>query len=327
MRTRRGFTLGELLVVIAIIAMLGALLMSTMGKSWQIARTILCANNLKRISESVQTWATETESWQLGPLASGGWPGVVTKYASRDCLLCPEEDMELKEGVPVEAQVQILASSSTGIPLVPLNEGGSYKVLKLSDTQWRAAIAECARFEPVPYVPDENPNVYWWGYDDGAIGQGDYDFQDVAIKVTKHGDGTATLWIQACTAGKPQVGDMDFNVIARHEEINSYYFGSGISKTLNVTVGGGSHYGMNCAHMDVRTPGKILALDYLAAIAFSTDQWDQPDWDEDEDGRPDFVRHGQRLNVLFMDGTVRTMWPEQVDPIDVHVERKYWQRR
>jgi len=328
MKRRQGFTLAELLVVISVITLLAMLLVPMLSGAWTLARTRLCANNLKRIGQAVHTWATEgeSESWELHPLASTGWPAVVANYASRECLLCPEEDDELKEGTPVEAQVQILDGRSEGVPLVSLDEGGSYKLLKLSDTQWESGFAESARQNPLPYVPDGNPNVYWWGYDDGAIGRGDYDFQDVAIKVTKNGDGTATLWIQSWTAGHPAIADMDFNVLARHEEINAYYFGRSAHKIITLNVGGGSHYAMNDADFDLRTPGKLLALDYLSTTAYSTDIWDEAQWDKDEDGRPDFVRHGGRLNVLLGLGAVQTRSREDIDPIDVEVERTLWQR-
>ena len=43
-------------------------------------------------------------------------------------------------------------------------------------------------------------------------------------------------------------------------------------------------------------------------------------------GRPDFLRHRGRLNVLFTDGSVKLKYREDVDPgEDVEIERKLWQ--
>lgn len=329
MTKRRGFTLAELMVVICVIGLLVAIVVPHLVGVHTQARVLLCANHLRRISESTQAWAAEHQSWDLAPLANGGWPALVAQATDgKECLLCPEGD-ELKEGTPVEDQVIIRTSptSNTGVPLVGLMDGGGYKVLKLSNTQWEADIGECARYEPVPYVPDENPNVYWWGFDDGAIGSGDYDFQDLAIRVTKNGDGTATLYVISETAGKPELWSPDLNVeYASWEDTNVYHNAGakGVEFTLN--VGGASHYGMNFARLDMRMPGKIQALDYCSSTAISTDDWDNPDWDKDEDGQPDFIRHKGRLNVLFLGGSVRTVWRDEIDPVDVQVERTLWQR-
>jgi prepilin-type processing-associated H-X9-DG protein len=316
------------MVVICIVALLAAIVVPHFtGVSGQ-ARTLLCANNLRRISETTQTWATNNKAFHLAPLASAGWPGVVVNLTgSKECLTCPEGD-EFQEGHPVEDQVVIRTSptSGVGIPLVGLLEGGGYKVLKLSDTQWNSGIAECARTEPVPYIPDGQPNVYWWGYDDGAIGSGDYDFQDLAIKITKHGDGTATLFVRSETAGRPEVWTPDFSTqLAPWDQTNVHHNPGLKGVEFKLNVGGASHYGMNVAEMDMRSQGKIQALDYLSATAHSTDNWDDPEWDKDENEEPDFIRHRGRLNVLYLGGSVQTKYRDEVDPVDVEIERKLWQ--
>jgi prepilin-type N-terminal cleavage/methylation domain-containing protein/prepilin-type processing-associated H-X9-DG protein len=333
MRRSRAFTLAELMVVVCIIALLAAIVVPHFVGVHAQARTLLCTNNLKRISEATQTWATNHRSWNLEPIASGGWPGlVVSLTGTKECLMCPEGG-ELSEGSPVEEQIVIRTSptSNVGIPLVGLLEGGGFKVLKLSQTQYDSGIAECAKYEPVPYIPDKNPNVYWWGYDDGAVGSGDYDFQDMAIRVTKNGDGTATIHVVGETAGQPELWSPDLTkCYAAWDEFNGWQAAhgngrGGTSKDFRLNVGGASHYGMNVAKLDMRMPGKLQAIDYLSATAYSIDHWDNPEWDKNEDGRPDFLRHRNRLNVLFMDGAVKTMSREQVDPVDLAVDRALWQ--
>jgi len=329
MRRDRAFTLAELITVIGVIALLAMVLMPHLQSSYGVARSRLCANNLRRICEACQTWATEGENWRLNPLAESGWTSVVSRYASSTCLRCPEGG-ELSEGTPVEDQLVIRTSptSNVGIPLVPLMEGGGFKVLKLSQTQWDSGIGESARYDPVPYEEDGNPNVYWWGYDDGAIGRGDYDFQDLAIKVTKKGDGTAEIYVISTTAGKPEVWDRDFSeCFAKWQEINQHINRSVKGVTFTLNVGGGSHYGMNQARMDMRLGGKLMALDYQVTTAQSTDDWDNPEWDVDEDGRPDFLRHRGQLNIVTLDGSVTTRTRREVDPVDPEVERLLWQRR
>ncbi len=330
MGRQRGLTMPELLVVICILGLLTALLLPHLGGLRGYARRLLCANNLRRISEATQTWAADNRSWSLASMATGGWPGLVAAVThGRECLHCPEGGL-LKEGAPVEEQVIIRTSptSQVGIPLVGLLDGGGYKVLKLSQTQWDSGIAECARYEPVPYVPDANPDVYWWGYDDGAIGSGDYDFQDLAIRVTKHGDGTATLHVVSETAGKPEVWTSDFaRKLAGWEQINAYHNHSAAGMDVTLNVGGASHYGMNAADLDLQVPGKVQALDYACAAARSTDLWDRADWDADADGQPDFLRHGGKCNVLLVGGSVRLMSRPEIDPENVAgVARMLWER-
>jgi len=351
MRVRAGFTMAELMVVISIIALLAAIIVPNFVGAQAQARILLCANHLKRIREATQTWAAdmaqaapgERNLWNLQRLTGNnprqdedegaGWPAVVIRYTgnSNECLQCPDGG-ELPPGTPVESQIVIRTSptSGTAVPFVGLMDGGGFKVLKLSQTQWDAGIAESARYEPVLYVPDSNPNVYWWGYDDGAIGSGDYDFQDLAIKVTKHDDGTATIHVVGETAGKPEIWSADLTkCYAKWDDFNAYYEkrgqANGVSVDFPLKIGGGSHYGMNGAKIDMRSPGKIQALDYLRSVADSTDHWDNPEWDRDGDEQPDFLRHRGRLNVLSTDGSVRLMYRDDVDPEDIEVERKLWQ--
>jgi len=326
MRHRHGFTLAELLVVLSVIVLLAAILAPSLTSGVHIARGIICANNLKRICESTKCWAAESQDWHQQALVSAGWTGAVTKYADTKCLSCPEGGT-LAEGSPMESQVVIRTSptSNVAIPLVSLVEGGSFKMLKLSGTQW-ASIGESKKIGLMPYVPDSNPNVYWWGYDDGAIGTGDYDFQDLAIRVTRNGNGTATLFVAGATSGKPEVWTADLTKpLATWDKINQYYDHGSPGMSFNLVVGEGSHYGMNDAKLDMRMPGKIQAIDYLFTTARSTDDWGNPEWDADGDGQADFLRHGGRLNVLYMDGSVRLQDRREIDPMNVQVERDLWQ--
>lgn len=329
MRRRFGFTMVELLTVICIIGLLAAMIFPSMSGALAAVRRYICANNLKRISDSTHCWSTEGRTWRLHALVDAGWTGAVARYAGGSFLNCPEGNKEKRaEGKPVEGQIviRVSPSSSVGIPLVPFTEGGSFKVLKLSNTQW-AAIGESKRVTPMPYVPDSNPNEYWWGYDDGAVGTGDYDFQDLAFHVTKNGDGTASVFATGATAGKPELWSVDLTKqYAAWDKINKYHNPGAPGMTFKLDVGEGSDYGMNDADLDMRAGGKVAVMDYLFTAAHSTDDWDVPAWDTNKDGRPDFLRHAGRLNVLYTDGSVKLQDRREVDPVDVQVERSLWQR-
>lgn len=88
--------------------------------------------------------------------------------------------------------------------------------------------------------------------------------------------------------------------------------------------GSGSNYAMNYHVVEDNKVGKILAMDYLWILARSSDDWSDPAFDADEDGVPDFARHGGRMNVLFRGGEVRLMKLDDINPADVKHETGYW---
>lgn len=331
MSKSRGFSLAEMMVVVGIIALIAAIIVPYLGGVTSQARALLCKNNLNKINQATHSWASRGQAWDQHALAEGGWTAVVQSETSgTEVMRCPEGG-PLAEGQPIEGLFVIRTSptSNTGIPLVEIYKDGGFaaghKILKFSTAQF-SRLRECGRITPEPYKPDSNPNVYYWCYDDGGVGSGDYDFQDLTIRVAKAGGGTATMFAIADTGGNPEVWSPDFTeCFARTQDINKHHHsGKGVEWTLS--TGGTTHYGMNTASVDMRMPNKIQAMDYLNAKACSTDNWDDPGWDEDENGIPDFLRHNGKMNVSMVDGTVRTRNRWEVDPVDVDVERTLWQK-
>jgi prepilin-type N-terminal cleavage/methylation domain-containing protein/prepilin-type processing-associated H-X9-DG protein len=70
MKKTDGFTLVELLVVISIIALLMAILMPALGKARELAKRIVCANNLKTMALGDQMYADGSNDWHV-PIFDG----------------------------------------------------------------------------------------------------------------------------------------------------------------------------------------------------------------------------------------------------------------
>ena len=316
----RAFTLIELMVVVAIIALLIMFLVPNLTSALRYARTVQCANNLHKIS---QAFAAHRGGGR-DVLAVGAWPVILLPLLDNqaEILICPdaaEEDVQAGY-VTLEDKGQMTFTSGQISPLGP--EQGVF-VAKLSQSQFDAARAagrlssagSADNWNPPDYQPDGNPNTYWLCYED-CVGGGDRDFKDMMLKVT-HTPGLAEVvfFRGGYTIFGCSLVDNMHGVVRSFPPYNGAMLEVG--EPYPFPVGGGSTYGMNMnvAKLDGGT-GKILAVDHDEIVVDT----DAGAWD----ASPSFARHGGKINVVHMDGSVKLKSPDDIDPAEPTVGDRDW---
>jgi len=331
--TRRAFTLIELLVVIAIIALLVALISPGLMSVFSVARTTECQTRLKELAKAVQQAEGDVGRDQIQPLL---WQSTLAKYldGTKSLMVCPEYaylmgEQSIKEEppVPLKDLAYFKVVGGGGTYSEPMGSGPW--VVKLSDANYKKARADgwlgnsnsSNNFPRGNYEDgsEKNANPYWLCLEDHG---GDADFKDVMIRVTI----TDAGYILECTSGTTghkntihsKLDDLELAHVKRNTQ-----FGSLPPITVG-TTGIVSSYGMNIyvpTNMD--TPGSVMVMDYHLLIASSDDDWsDHPN--PENTSVPVFARHNGYMNVLFVDGSVNMMDPDDINPDNIDVERAYW---
>ena len=317
---RRAFTLVELLVVIAIIILLIAILVPNMTGVLRWVRTHQCARNLKHICDAAASYRSNT-----GTFSAGAWPGIVLPILDdqAEVLICPEADVEeIIEGYSPIVDLGQMRFSNGNIS--PLDE--ETFVAKLSGTQHAAARAQgllsgaesANNWDPWPYEPDENPHIYWLCYED--LRGGDLDYKDIMLKVTESGGASAiTFWRGGVTGVGSQLEDFEMGIV---RTLGTWPDNNELVEQTNIEpytflTGGTTTYGMN--ENVTRLGGgtsKILAVDFdMVVVDTDAGAWA---------ANPVFARHDGKMNAVHMDGSVKLMSPDDIDPATDTVAEQHW---
>lgn len=105
---KKGFTLIELLVVISIIALLMSIMLPSLAKVREVAKSVVCRSGLKQISLGAQLWSEDHDGWSVGAFwakpADTNWHGPIetsiepytcaTDDDKGDIYVCPSAKQE-----------------------------------------------------------------------------------------------------------------------------------------------------------------------------------------------------------------------------------------
>jgi len=324
--TALGFTLVELLVVIAVIALLAVLMLPTLSSFSRVTNRTTCANNLKRIGESITLFSAGDPGEQKSLVNPARWPTQLSEFVGDGgVFICPEQGGDsgsaTADSVPLNDLVSIHVTT-TGYDLEYIE--GPFTA-KLSDEQYQAINWGPAHVSVPEYNAGADPTVYWYVQEDITRAGSDMDYE-IATRVTENGDGTVKLSLKQITGA-----GYNFNLVDKTDERKilvrkSEMDGSADHEVIVGEGGGGlASYGMNAAFQSIlNDPDKIMVMDYAWFVARTTHDWSGEKLKSNIPGIPIFARHHGMINVLFTDGSVRLKRPDEVNPGDPDVQRTLW---
>ncbi len=81
---RSGFSLVELLVVVSIVALLVSMLLPALGKSREVARTVLCMSRMRDMHSRIEQYRSDYKSWYpVNYIGNWGFvPGTTTAFGT-----------------------------------------------------------------------------------------------------------------------------------------------------------------------------------------------------------------------------------------------------
>jgi len=320
-----AFTLIELLVVIAILGVLVGLLAPALGSASQAVDLVRCTTNLGRLYQAENTWRADRQ--QVLFTRGTGWFRQLMPYLDGDDRvgLCPSatlrEGNETNEGVfhYVEGSgtfaVDVYNGSLTQYSWTITMDSPWMRLTQVSGEEWKWAVE-----------------------DQGIRGGGDKDFNDVR----------GTVWFFEGVPYRIRIDDKEsacnFKLIV-NGEVAVDNCAASLGKTVEITergTGQAGYYGLSTGTYDVPLrdvptvdPRLFLLIDYPKPLADYNTEGDDDDWGKFFITSPEgwerryggkanvgswqqhqALRHGGQANVLFCDGHVELLGPDDLNERD-----------
>ena len=335
-----------MLVIVGIIGLLVAILMPYLTGAFASQRRVECALHLEKIGQACATRKSSQNMGGLsvaGQVAANGWQYALGSFMSDDTsvFICPEDGNPAPDpggglkGVCIECY-----SGGNFVWDVYLDQADSDQwIWKMSRTQYEAFMKVSGEghttgykgiYTSTGYVEDDDPYTTYYTFEDTAPwGGGDQDFYDVVIEARQ-----TAAQIQFTVMVRRS--GMSFTLCKKDPDRQVLIPDPRVGKTASVEFyGGKSSYGMNSVSADIlSTKHKILVMDYELPVAVGS-TYDEGTargkhlsfWDptpEEPAAPPTFARHFGKSNVLFVDGSVKLMNPDSINPNDPDNADKYW---
>jgi prepilin-type N-terminal cleavage/methylation domain-containing protein len=96
----RGFTLVELLVVISVLALLGAVLLPYLSRTFELAYKTMCQRNLRTLTDALHMGHEEDVELPT----AGSWVSVAESRTAKEVLFCKEDTREEPESQVIELE-------------------------------------------------------------------------------------------------------------------------------------------------------------------------------------------------------------------------------
>jgi len=332
---RPGFTLTELLIVLAILAMLMTMVVPAVQRGAAVARRANCAKKLRAICEAYQI---RIQSDLLGPDkrfdVNNSWAIQLRNQVGAHvrAFYCVEDPAPRKAASLPRMERRWDGNPEGAVPLQlfdaepvweegPLSDYGTsgpgvWKVnqevySELSLQQGVSQIDELPQYEP-----GSNPDVYYMLINDEGSAGGDADYEDLIFKVENESDGTVTMTME----------HLGYTVFT-HDLYGPLLEVKDIGKTANGEYLFESHgpisYGMtSLANRRGFATRTVLALDFKKDVIHPN--MDEPSEEWDEFNAP---RHLGECNIVFAEGSVEGMRPDEISMGDPTIREKYWDRQ
>ena len=324
----RAFTLVELLVAIAIVGLMVALLVPAVSGAWETMLQARCQGNLRHIWTAECSWRGDHASVLFTSTSS--WGGSLRPYIEGGADIMRDSDASERPDEPVE----VVRTNEIVFDFYDIRSGKN------------SFLFSCPLDGPWARWKDLGGGQYEIGIEDrGFEGGGDKDYADIVILATFEDglltrmvkrpynpkSGSQTQFRYELRIGREVMCTDWHNLLKNGDEID-------IAKNRNGLggLGGSGDYGLSRGTYEIagttvpRVDSKLfLVLDYAKAIADyngdgAEDHWDKyfitdPDAWQAKYGHQgqwsDFqvLRHGGRANVLFCDGHVDALGPEELE--------------